>query len=228
MRQLGIAPSVVVVVVLSLIAAAVVQTRDAATAAALGSEDGPFEIVSVWAFGLALFLVLWRLLSQPSVLALSSATMLLWALLRELDLQKRYTYRSVESLGFYTRPDAPVSHKILALAALVPFVLAGSYLFLEYLRRVRPAWARGEVWVGHTFGAIGLLMVGMGLEKLFGLSAAEEVCETGMALIILLLAWELRIARPGQPEPGPLRRRDGPERSLRQKNLKRVLKNGPS
>lgn len=191
-RHWGFSPAVLATVLVSCAVAAFVQTRKAETAAWLGGEDGPFEKASVAFYAVALALTARPLLHELSGLRLSAAVMLFWAALRELDFQKRYTYRSIESLGFYTRPDAELHEKLIALLALAPFALAGVYLLLGFLKRVRTAWARGEVWAGHAFAAIALMLMGSVLEKVFGFHAAEEILETGMGFVILLLAWELR------------------------------------
>src|SRR5688572_33498438 len=122
-----------------------------------------------------------QLVRAFSALRLGGAAMLLWGLLRELDFQKRFTYRSVESLGYYTRPHAPWSEKLLVLLILTPFAVAGLLLARELCRRFIPACRARQPWVCHVIAALALLPLASLSEKVFHLHSAEEILETGIA-----------------------------------------------
>lgn len=194
-----IRPVPLAVVVVSILTAAVIQSLPDDTARALTSETGPFEIGAALGYAIAVALAAIQLVRQPNLLRLSALAILLWALMRELDFQKRFTYRSMESLGYYTRPIAPWPEKLLVLLILAPFLVAGCHLFWLLLKRWRPALARGERWVAYLAAGVILGTVSRVLEKLLHWSAAEEVCEAGLALLVLMLVWELR---PRPPQAG--------------------------
>jgi hypothetical protein len=178
------------------VAGLVVQHLDPETAHRLSAEDGPFEIASAGLYMLAFLIAAAGCFRErPTLLRLSGTVMLFWATLRELDFQKRFTYRSVESFGYYTRPIAPWSEKIMVLLVLMPFVLAGMYLVFGFLRRTPAAWQMSSPWLSYVFGMIVLLLVSSVLEKVFRHGAAEEVCESGMALMTVFLAWETRVSK---------------------------------
>jgi len=118
---------------------------------------------------------------------LCAAGVLLWLLLRELDFQKAFTYRSIESIGFYTHPRAPVWQKLVAIGALTPFALALLCLFWIAWRNARQAIAQRQPWLGYCAGVIALGLLSAACEKLLDLQGAEEICELGLALLVLLL-----------------------------------------
>jgi hypothetical protein len=162
------------------------------TAKRLAEEGGIFETASALFLGAALLLILLQLARAFSTLRLAGAAMLLWAVLRELDFQKRFTYRSVESLGYYTRPHAPWTQKLLVLLILAPFVAAGLLLVRELCRRFLPA-CRGRLsWVCHVVAAVVLVLFASVSEKVFRLQAAEEILEAGIAVLIFMLVWDSR------------------------------------
>ena len=173
-----------------------VQRLDPEVAHRLSAEDGPFELASAGLYGLGFLIAgVGCFRERLTLFRLSGTVMLLWATLRELDFQKRFTYRSVESFGYYTRPIAPWSEKIIVLLVLLPFVLAGMYLVLGFLRRSPSAWQMSSPWLSYVVGMIVLLLVSSVLEKVFHHGAAEEVCESGMALMTVFLAWETRTSK---------------------------------
>lgn len=180
------------VVLISFCAAVVVQTLPADLAVRLTAESGPFEILSACLLGLALLLGAGGWLRQPTWPRFAGALMLLWALLRELDFQKRFTYRSVESLGYYFRPIAPWSEKLLVVLILTPFIMAGGYLTLLLWRQHRAALRSKASWLALLVAGAALVATGAACEKILGLPVAEEVLETGFAALIVLLVWTLR------------------------------------
>jgi len=165
------------------------------TAKWLAEEEGIFETASALFFGAALVIMVIQLVRVFSPLRLAGAAMLLWALLRELDFQKRFTYRSVESIGYYTRPHAPWSQKLLVLLILAPFVVAGLWLVRELCRRFIPACRERQSWICHVVAALVLVPLASLSEKVFRLNAAEEILEAGIALLILMLVWSSRPRR---------------------------------
>lgn len=187
-----IQPMSLTVAAIFLLTGLVVQSLPEETARALAAETGPFEIASVVLYGVAAVLAAVQLARRKSLPWLAGMTMLLWAFLRELDFQKRFTYRSIESIGYYTRPYAPWFEKLLVLLILAPFCMAGLYLLRLLCREIRPAFARGEKWVGHLAAAVCLGALGSVFEKMLRWGAAEEVCEMGLALLVVLLVWEWR------------------------------------
>jgi len=175
-----------------LMAGLIVSLLPEAVAEAWTRESGPFEVASVVFYAGALTLVLSQLAGRRSLLLLSAATMLLWACLRELDFQRRFTYRSVESIGYFSRPQASWAEKLLVILIFVPFVLAGLCLLREIIRRTPEAWREGRPWLGYLAWGLVLGVVASVSEKLFGLKPAEEVIESGLALLVLSLVWQTR------------------------------------
>ena len=66
----------------------------------LAAEDGLVEVASLVVLGVALILAIRQAATRLWPGWLSGAVMFLWGLLRELDIQKRFTYRSIESIGY--------------------------------------------------------------------------------------------------------------------------------
>lgn len=182
-------PGSVVVACVTILVGLVLQTVLYERSLIWKAEGGPIEVASAVFFAVALVIALVRLVRRPSPGWLAGTVMLLWAVLRELDFQKAFTYRSIESLGFYTRPIAPLWEKLLAITVLVPFVIAAFYLVRLVWRTFRSDTWRQTPWVGHFLVAVGLLVIAQGSEKVLGFDTLEETCETGMALIVVLLTW---------------------------------------
>ena len=82
---------------------------------------------------------------------LSATVMALWMFLRELDFQRRFTPRSVESIGFYTRGTIPLQMKLVVLAILAPF------FHTAYIRR--PVTIRGSDSGWYPSVGIGTLVL---------------------------------------------------------------------
>lgn len=185
-------PASLAVMAISFVTAAAIQSLPPDRARALTSESGPFEIISALTYGVAVTLAACQLWQERTRIRLSALVMLLWAFLRELDYQKRFTYRSIESIGYYTRPYAPWPEKLLALAALTPFAVAGVYLLFRLVRRLRSPVQEVETWQAHWLAIIILIVSSSVMEKLLHWGAAEEVCEAGLAIVVVLLVWALR------------------------------------
>lgn len=201
-----------VVVVVSCVLAALVGFLPASTAARVTSESGPFEVASAILWAICWLLALELAIRRPSLVHWAGVVVVLWALLRELDFQKQFTYRSVMSLGYYTRPRAPWSEKLIVLAVLTPFLVAGIILLLHVCRRWRAALARREAWVGNLFGAALLIGVGLFLEKILRIGTSEEVLEIGPPMMFLLILWSLRATSVSPACPAPVQNAEVPER----------------
>ena len=177
-----------VIVSLALLSAAVaLQLINVEAGKQLTAEGGPIVTFSAAIWGIGLAVALTALARKRSAVWLAGAVMLGWACLRELDLQTAFTYRSIESLGYYTRPIASLSEKLLVLAAMLPFAIAGSYLVWRVWRDFRNQRFGESVYGGYVMVGVILLTVGMSCEKLLSLTIVEEVAELGLAFDMLLL-----------------------------------------
>jgi hypothetical protein len=199
-----ISPEVIIIVVVFFAVGMYVQGLEPGLARRITAESGPFEIASAAMYGTAFLLGGWQLFREQTILRLSGVVMVLWATLRELDFQKRFTYRSVESIGYYSRPTAPLSQKLVVLLILLPFALAGAFLVWTYWKQLPSAWRSREKWVGYTFGIVVLMLASSFMEKILRFESVEEVCETGVALIVLLLVWETRSRAGSATEVRPV------------------------
>ena len=167
------------------------------------SEGGPVEIAANVVLGLAFIIALFQLVRRFSLAWLSGTALVLWAFLRELDFQKRFTYRSIESIVYYVNPRAPWPEKLVVILVLLPFCLAGMYVLWLLLRTFRPGITRREPWTMHLVAAIGLGVIGSVSEKLLSLAIVEEGCELGLELLVLLIVLELRKKSPNICTPTP-------------------------
>jgi hypothetical protein len=132
---------------------------------------------------------------------------LLWLVLRELDLQKAFTYRSIESVGFYTRAIAPWWQKVLAIALLIPFVVALLHLFWLAARNLLPAVAQRRPWLGHCVAIAFLALITVLCEKALESTVLEEVCELGLAFLVFLFTLDASSWKSTPdvlPAPNPL------------------------
>jgi hypothetical protein len=102
----------------------------------LNSEIGPFEQASVAFLAAAALLAFACWLRYQATPWLASGIVFVYAVLRELDFQKIFTYRSVMSLGYFTRPIAPLPEKLLVLLLMLPCLAAIVFLVRKLLPRV--------------------------------------------------------------------------------------------
>lgn len=110
----------------------------------LMSEEGPVEQATAIGYGLAaiaVWLLCGRLQAPSDNLALSIVCLAFGA--RELDLHKAWTDGSVLSARFYSGP-VPITQKLVALAVLLPIVLALVHLLRRHARDVYAGWRRRE------------------------------------------------------------------------------------
>lgn len=167
------------------------------------AEDGPVEMAANAVLGVAVIIALLRMVRGFSLAWLSGTVLLLWAFLRELDFQKHFTYRSIESIGYYVSPRAPWPEKLLVILIMIPFCLAGMHVLWLLLKTFRPGITRREPWTLHLVAAIGLGVIGSICEKLLSLAIVEEACELGLELLVLLIVLELRKKSPNISTPTP-------------------------
>lgn len=172
--------------------ALLLQGLPESTSAFLRSESGPFEMGSIVLLGAAAALAAWQFAGRPSWTRIAGLACVAGLLLRELDFQKRFTYRSVESFGFYTRPIASWSEKVIAATVLLALAAAGLHLARAAWRHLPRAIARGESWVRAVPMAAGLIALGLVSEKFLHLLVAEEVFETTFAVVVLGIVWQCR------------------------------------
>ncbi|MGV3772333.1 MAG: hypothetical protein ACO1QB_05490 [Verrucomicrobiales bacterium] len=164
-----------------------------ASVIAMTAEGGMIENSSNVILGLAVILAgikLWRTRSLPW---LSAAMVCLWMYMRELDYQRQFTSRSVESLRFFSSGSISVSSKIAVICILLPFTIAGIHLALIAFKNFRAHPPLQQKWVIYAAQAIGLALLAMALEKLQidALHIGEEICELMFAAFTLLIVWHL-------------------------------------
>lgn len=192
-------------VLVVLAAATCAELAPPGLAGALHGETGVLEIGSAGVLGVAALVGLAGAVHRPSWVRWSAALVLLALVLRELDFQKRFTYRSIESVGFYTRPIASLHEKLVAAAVLAACAVAAFVLARLAWRAFRSgavsvgAWTRPAVLAGVF---VGTALVS---EKLLHRVVAEEVFEAAFAVCVLALAWRLRPwSEPGLDRTGEL------------------------
>jgi len=173
-------------------AAACAEMVPAELSGVLHGETGAFELGSVGLLGAASLIGLGGALHRASRARWSAALVLLALLLRELDFQKRFTYRSIESVGFYTRPIASLQEKLLAAAVLATCAVAAFVLARAAWRAYRSGAVRVGDWARPVVLAVVFVGSALVSEKLLHRVVAEEVFESAFAACILTLAWRLR------------------------------------
>lgn len=177
------------------------------------AEDGWVEMGTAWAyFGLGAAFWFWRDRrgADPAWPALS--VMLLAFGARELDWHKAFTEKSVLKMSFFFGA-APLLHKLVALAVLVPVAVACGYLVLRFTVPVcRAAWRRHPAAVTAVVYAVGMVLakmldrsVNIYVEDFGGTvsesvrvlaSVLEETSELGLSLLPLLGLLQYRAASP--------------------------------
>jgi hypothetical protein len=181
----------------------------------LASEDGFFEQAS------AAFLVAAALLAILSWIVgrarawLATGVILVYAALRELDVQTMFTYRSIMSTGYYTGSKAALGEKILVILMILPCLVAIADL-------ARLTWVRRDRWLASSRVAshsqASLRAWGIWMLLFFGTShladrhpsllawmpgrvgAWEALVEAGLCLLALLLVVELKPSLLKQPD----------------------------
>lgn len=165
---------------------------------ALNAEEGPFEQASVAFLAASALLALASWWQSRHRIWASTAVVLIYATLRELDFQTLFTHRSVMSLGYYTRDRAVWSEKLLVLLLVTPCLVALGHLLLQAWRSVRHgALGRPSTWSPLAMGGwIGLFFVLSHLSDRtvwFRLQGHVEAwVEAILALLVLMLVLELK------------------------------------
>lgn len=155
----------------------------------LTEEGGIIENLSAGLLGIVVVACAIQLWRKPSRLWLAGLLGAVWMCLRELDFQRRFTPRSIESIGFYSNPSISLEMKLLVLLALLPFLIAGVQLALAAWKSLPEGVSSRRPWLGYLGIAVGLAATAMIFEKQFEMSTAliEEICELLFAYFVLLL-----------------------------------------
>jgi hypothetical protein len=155
----------------------------------LASEDGPIENLSAGILALGVIFAGLRLFRHPSRLWFSILLTVQWMYLRELDYQKMFTPRSVESVGFFSNPKTPLQTKLIAAAIMAPFVLGGLGLFVAAVERLRSMGHPRPEWLRPASIALALLVVALGSEKLLPSPGklVEELFELSFGTLVVVM-----------------------------------------
>jgi hypothetical protein len=168
-------------------------------AARISAEGGAIETLSAGVLASGIVIAVLNLMRCRSLVWVSVSLLFFWMYLRELDYQKLFTPRSIESVGFYSSSQVPLSWKVTAAAALGPFVAASLHLLWTGLRRLRHA-AQPVVILLQTAGYPALLVsAALAAEKLLPsrFQFLEESAELALAslLVCYILIFFERSAR---------------------------------
>ncbi len=180
----------IVLMAATVLAACAAQALPAGSAQGLNREDGPIEIGSALVLAVGACIAIGSTLRRMSLVRLAGAVVVTSLLLRELDFQKRFTYRSIESIGFYTRPIASLTEKVVALAILSVLACAVWILARAAWLRLAHAVRQREAWLGSITAAGVLVACSLISEKFLGFTVAEEVLEAGFAGVVVALCWQ--------------------------------------
>lgn len=207
------------VAILTVLAVLFWAVRPLQEVAEFMSETGPIEEGTAALYFLtasAWFLLAARERSSARATLAAVAVVLAAFGARELDLHSAWTGASVLKVSYYLRP-APLHHKLVALAVLVPFALCLLYLLLRHARGVwqgvrqrRPV----SVTVLVFFATIilsklvdrseNVLLEDLGIEFPLWLSvlraAVEETLEFGLAVLPWVGWWQWR--KESEPQAG--------------------------
>ncbi|HHY84844.1 MAG TPA: hypothetical protein GYA07_04815 [Verrucomicrobia bacterium] len=189
---------------------------------AIAAEGGPIENLSlvVLAFGtVAAGLRLWRARTR---LWAAVTVMLFWMFLRELDYQKLFTPRSIESIGFYSNPQVPLQWKLAAIAALLPFGIAALHLLLTTARHLRSRPGVLWTWRYPIGAAVILMIVATTAEKVLSprFLFVEETGELAFAALVVVLVLQAvsgsgRTATDPSPPTSPASKTSSPPNTLK-------------
>ncbi len=184
--------------VVFLIGVAWIQFLPADVVKALNAEEGPFEQASVALLAASALLALASWWQSRQRIWVSTAVVLIYATLRELDFQTLFTYRSVMSLGYYTRDRAAWSEKLLVLVLVAPCLVALGHLLLR-------AWRAVQQGALQRLSSLSPLAMGGWIGLFFVLSHlsdrtvwfrlnghVEAWVEAILALLVLMLVLELK------------------------------------
>jgi hypothetical protein len=164
----------------------------------LNAEEGPFEQFSVAFLAGAAVLSMAAWVQSRCTGWLAGCVVLVYAVLRELDFQKMFTYRSVMSLGYFSRPVASLPEKAVVLLAVAPCLIAIAYLLNRAMISIRKGFCGSP-------GGMNVRAMSFWIVILFALSHlsdrtdwfrlashVEAFVEAILALMVLLLVAELK------------------------------------
>jgi hypothetical protein len=166
----------------------------------LNAEHGPFEQFSVAFLAAAALLACASWWQSRQTVWIAVAVVLVYATLRELDVQTLFTYRSVMSLGYFTRPRAPLLEKFVVLLAMAPCLIAIVHLW----RRALTGWGHVTqlampLWILLLF----VLSHFSDRTSWFRLQGhVEAFVEAVLAFAVLLMVVELKPKLLRQPDCG--------------------------
>ena len=171
----------------------------------LTAEGKPVENASSILLGFVVLMAGLQFGRTRSKIWASAALAAFWLYLRELDYQRQFTPRSIESLGFYFSPAIPLKMKLITIAALLPFMTAGLHLLITARTAIPQAFRTGQVWVGYLLLAAGLVLLALLSEKVIKepTNIVEEVSELTFAVFILLLVRHFSRVRPPETSSEP-------------------------
>ncbi|HYE29803.1 MAG TPA: hypothetical protein VEH27_00100 [Methylomirabilota bacterium] len=157
------------------------------------SEGGFIENLTAAILGAGVILAGLKLKERRSGVWLSITFVLLWMFMRELDYQRMFTPRSIESTGFYRSSAITLQMKLVAFGALLPFGMAGLYLLRAAILRIRAAKLPRSAWERISVAVV-LVAAALISEKLLppAFQALEEVAEAGFAAVIVLAVAQAR------------------------------------
>lgn len=173
----------------------------------LASEDGLFEHASAGFLVAASLLAFVTWVCTRAYLWLSGGVVILYAALRELDIQTMFTYRSVMSTGYYFSGKAALGERFLVVLVLLPCLVSIVCLLRAALlprgrlsapgaltERLRAASRSWLIWILLLFALSHVLDRNpTALAWMPGdLHVLEALVEAGLCLLILLLVVELK------------------------------------
>ena len=170
----------------------------------LTREGGSIENLTAFAAAVGIVIAVLKLLRSGSGIWLSISLIMLWMYLRELDYQKLFTPRSVESIGFYSNSSIPVTMKLIAIAAISPFFAAGLHLLRSGFQEFRSTRGLSAVWWRPLGFAAVLLAAALVNEKLLRPAGQiiEEVFELAfVSLVVLVVATQAFRPKTAPPSP---------------------------
>lgn len=161
------------------------------TAVRLTAENGPLENASAGLLGVGVILAALQFSRVRKLAWLAGFGVVLWMFFRELDYQRNFTAKSVESISFYRSSTIPLGTKLVVLVVLAPFVAAWGYVLWRCAKTFRGAFQRRERWTAYVLQAVLMVTIARSVEKLgFDHRAVvEEVFETGFALLVVNFLW---------------------------------------
>lgn len=175
----------------TMLVIAVLWSLPLALAEKLTHEGHVVETVTAVVLGVAVLVGIRQLWANPSLCWGSAVVILIWTVLRELDFQRNFTPRSMESFGFFTSKAIPLEMKLWVSLAMIPFVLAGFCLFKNAIKnarsllRERPLWLRMLV-VGTIYALIARFFEKARIDRAHIL---EEVGELSFAFFLVLAVY---------------------------------------